>query len=68
MDMNLKTMITKMQIALFKVKTKRKADPYKIEQDSTLLKFSLTLQKIIVLPLQQIYMNIVLVGKIYPIH
>ena len=39
MGMNLKTMITKMQIA-FKVKKREKADPYKIEQDSTLLKLS----------------------------
>lgn len=33
-------MITKMQIALLKVKKREKADPYKIEQDSTLLKLS----------------------------
>ncbi|SPX40461.1 hemoglobin/hemoglobin-haptoglobin binding protein B [Haemophilus influenzae] len=49
-------------------KKRRKADPYKIEQDSTLLKLSFNPTEIIVLPLQQIYMNIVLVGKIYPIH
>lgn len=29
-----------MQIALLKVKKREKADPYKIEQDSTLLKLS----------------------------